>query len=164
MKKEEWKKLNKKQWEIELKVLLRTNKKALLRSVVCIYDSQTNEEKMLKESKEENGIGFTKKDAKCLSNIAKKIRRGDKIENNYIILLRKRMPKYWKQLMNISLDKFEKEEREKERIIKQQKTEQFRINQIQIDKCLNEGIPCEYGICSECFANQINMQEGQNEA
>ena len=66
--------------------------------------------------------------------------------------------------MNISLDKFEKEEREKERIINQQKREQFRLNQIQIDKCLNEGIPCEYGICSECFANQINMQEGQNEA
>lgn len=164
MKKEEWKKLNKKQWEIELKVLLRTNNKALLKSVVCIYDSQTDEEKMLKESKEENGIGFTKEDAKCLSDIARKIKRGENIEYKYIILLRKRMPKYWKQLMNISLSKFENEEKEKEEIKKQQKTEQFRLNQIQIDKCLNEGIPCEYGICSECFVKQISMQEGENEA
>ena len=51
----------------------------MLDAIVAIYDLQTDEEKMTGESKEDNHIGFSKIDAKDLTNIALKIKRNEEL-------------------------------------------------------------------------------------
>ena len=45
-------------------------------------------------------------------------------------------------------------EKQKLIAIKNERERVFRENQEEIRKCLEEGIPCEYGICSECLLNE----------
>ena len=152
-----WKSYSQKEWEIEIKVLLKTNDVALKRAIVLIYELQTDEEKNLGIAKEENNVGFSKIDAEFLSKIAKKIKNNLPLDDAEIIISRNKMQKYWKQLMHISLKNIEeKESLEKQKLIaiKNEKERVFRENQEEIRKCLEEGIPCEYGICSECLLNE----------
>lgn len=93
---------NQKQWESYLKNLVKINDKALYKSIILIYEMQTDKERYIGESKEENGIGFTKVDAKEMSDIAKKIKQGNELTSGEIAKSRNKMQKYWKQLMIIS--------------------------------------------------------------
>ena len=52
-----WKSYSQKEWEIEIKVLLKTNDVALKRAIVLIYELQTDEDKNLGVAKEENNVG-----------------------------------------------------------------------------------------------------------
>ena len=65
-----------KQWELYLKDLIRTNDTALLQSIICIYNNQTEEEKTKGKSIEDNCIGFSKIDAAEMGEIARKIKAG----------------------------------------------------------------------------------------
>ena len=91
-----------KQWEAYLKDLLKTNDQALLKSIVLVYDNQTDEEKNKGESIEDNCIGFSKIDAKEMGDIAKKIKADKALTKGELAKSRNKMQKYWKQLMIIS--------------------------------------------------------------
>lgn len=122
---------NQKQWESYLKDLLVRSNKALFRAIVLIYDNQTNEEKNKGQSIENNNIGFSKIDAYELGYMAKKIKAGRGLTQKELTAARYKMPKYWKQLMNISKAKLKKEH----------------------DACKADTsyeCPCSYGICDEC--------------
>lgn len=142
-----------KQWKEYLTNLLKTNDNALKLSVVRIYDQQTFEEQVKKESIEENKVGFTKVDALFLGDVAEKVKTNQKLTSKELAILRNKMPKYWKQLMRISKAKMEMQ------CLEQQKQmEEYKINfehfqeQHQREKvrCFEQGISCSYGCCDEC--------------
>lgn len=153
-----------KQWEKYLKDLLRTNDQALLKAIVLIYNSQTDEEKNKGESIENNHIGFSKIDAKEMGDIAKKIKADKALTKSELAKSRNKMQKYWKQLMIISKEKAEakrlqKQKKLKEKLMKEEqearkekakRLEIFRQDIKTLRKCSEEGISCEYGICGEC--------------
>lgn len=139
---------NQKQWESYLKNLLIHNNKALFRAIVLVYDSQTNEEKNRGKSIENNNIGFSKIDAYEMGHIAQKIKAGKDLTQKELTAARYKMPKYWKQLMNISkanMAKTEKHDKEAN-----EELERFREHNEILRRCSEEGIPCSYGICDEC--------------
>ena len=155
-----------KEWERYLKDLLSHNDKAVLKAVEVIYDRQTDEEKYSGETKEENGIGFSKIDARELGDIAKKIKNGKPITRGEFAKARNKIKKYWKQLMLISKQCLEerhvreqerldaendKEERELQEQIKKEQ-EVFLENAEKIRRCIEDGVSCDYGICDECPA------------
>lgn len=149
---------NQKQWEKYLRNLVRTNEKALLKSIILIYNNQTFEEKEAGTSIYENKIGFNRFDSKEMMRIARKLKQRVPLTEYEIAYARIVMPKYWKQLMIISKQKqkdkkeqeeFE-EELEKERILTQEKKELSRELEENICRCMNEGISCSYYICDEC--------------
>lgn len=149
---------NQKQWEKYLRNLVRTNEKALLKSIMLIYNNQTFEEKEAGTSIYENKIGFNRFDSKEMMRIARKIKQGTRLTEYEIAHARIVMPKYWKQLMIISKQKqkdkkeqeeFE-EELEKERLMAQEKKELSHELEENVYRCINEGVPCSYYICDEC--------------
>lgn len=173
-----------KQWELYLKDILRKSDKTLLDAVVAIYDRQTDEEKMSGQSTEENHIGFSKIDAKSLTNIAVKIKRKEELTFQEMCMTRNKMPKYWKQLMVILKDKahkknlidntklerkFQEDQEKYEQEVKKQRLELFRKNNEDMRLCAENGIACLYGICSECivrngFQQHMELEtEVQNE-
>ncbi len=148
---------NQKQWEVYLKNLVKTNDKALYRSITLIYEMQTAEEQYIGESTEDNGIGFTKIDAKEMGIIATKINKGIELSEGEIAKSRNKMQKYWKQLMLISKRQMKEAEEAKlnEQLaaIKEEddkRVEAFREHNEILRKCSEEGISCSYGICDEC--------------
>lgn len=149
---------NQKQWEKYLRNLVRTNEKALLKSIMIIYDNQTFEEKEAGTSIYENKIGFNRFDSKEMMRIARKLKQKVHLTESEIAHARIVMPKYWKQLMIISKQKqkdkkeqeaFE-EELENERILSQEKKELSHEFEENICRCINEGVSCSYYICDEC--------------
>lgn len=153
-----------KQWELYLKDLIRTNDTALLRSIVCIYNNQTEEEKNKDKSIEDNHIGFSKIDAAEMGEIARKIKAGEVLTKGELAKSRNKMQKYWKQLMIISKQKAESKRKAmeaeefrkaEEEVIALEQYEQERLQRFReyhevLKRCIEEGIVCEYGICDEC--------------
>lgn len=153
-----------KQWELYLKDLIKTNDTALLQSIVCIYNNQTEEEKNKGKSIEDNCIGFSKIDAAEMGEIARKIKAGKALTKGELAKSRNKMQKYWKQLMIISKKQAEakklQEQKELEAKMAEEelaaqkedaeKLERFRHDIEVLRKCSEEGISCEYGICDEC--------------
>lgn len=105
---------NQKQWEIYLKDLLQRNNKALIKALLLIYDRQTEEEKHISESIQDNSIGFNKYDTYILTYYAKSILEGGLLSPEDVYVIRAKMPKYWKQLMNISKQQQEEKKRKLE--------------------------------------------------
>lgn len=139
-----------KQWEQYLKQLVKTSDVALLKAIVLIYDNQTDEEKYKGKNVEDNNIGFTKYDAREMSEIALKIKAKIPLSEAEMAKSRNKMQKYWKQLMVISKrrmsDKKSKEDAEQQATAKQR----FQDSTEALIKCSEEGIACGYGICDEC--------------
>lgn len=155
---------NQKQWEKYLRNLVRTNEKALLKSIILIYNNQTFEEKEAGTSIYENKIGFNRFDSKEMMRIARKLKQRVPLTEREIAHARIVMPKYWKQLMIISKQKqkdkkeqeaFE-EELENERLIAQEKKELSHELEENVYRCINEGVSCSYYICDECPNNLRN--------
>lgn len=161
-----------KQWEAYLKDLLWYNDNTLLKSILMIYDRQTEEEKRQGASIDNNNVGFTKVDAKEMGRIARKIKNGQQLTYAEMGMARRKMQKYWKQLMELLEQSKQlqermatdilKQEEEKERMESLQreleeaqekyklKKQQFRESMEIMRKCAEEGFACDYGICDEC--------------
>lgn len=137
-----------KQWEAYLKDLLWYNDNALLKSILMIYNRQIKS----------NKIGFTKVDAQEMDRLARKIKDGQTLTYAELERARNKMPKYWRQLMEIlkqseqpheraAVDKIKQmEEKDRYKVKKQLFRESIEI----LRKCAEEGISCDYGICNEC--------------
>jgi len=97
----------------EIKDKLANNDVWLIRGLLAIYAGQTEVEQNCETTVEDNGIGFNGCDANILSSFAKQVERGlaqeRKIEWTLSVkqkaLARKKMSKYARQLLNISLAK-----------------------------------------------------------
>ena len=100
---------NQQQWKEYLQNLVKTNDKALYRSIVLISENQTPEEIRGYISIEDNNKGFGKLDAAFLTGMANKIQVGGKLTLKELAICRNKMPKYWRQLYLISKEKMKKE-------------------------------------------------------
>lgn len=93
---------NQQQWKEYIAELLKTNDKALYRSILIIYELQTDEEKYKGETTEHNNIGFGGVDAEFMTSLAIQIKRGQRLSEKQKAIARNKMKKYWKQLMKVS--------------------------------------------------------------
>lgn len=159
---------NQKQWKEYLQNLLKVNDNALLKAVVLIYENQTDEEKLIDESFDDNHLGFSKFDAKEMSCIARKIKKNKSLTEDELAKSRNKMPKYWRQLMIISKKQINErnlQEQKRLKIIeelenelekeKMLRYENFKEHNEMLRKCAEEGKACEYGICDECMLERI---------
>lgn len=161
------------QWKAYLQDLVSTNTNACLKAITCIDNWQTEPERQQGESTEENGVGWTKYDAKEMGQLANKIRNGQALTDGELAKAKNKMKKYWKQLMQISKRQMEQREAEEQakleqeaREVAEQKRQQFEEVLEVLRKCGEEGIACEYGICGECPLTrgyQLRLSLGGNQ-
>ena len=100
---------NQAQWKEYLQNLVRTNKKALYRAIILIADKQTPEEKAYGATIDHNGVGFGAVDAKMMTALALRLKNGGELTERELAICRNKMPKYWRQLMNISKRRMQNE-------------------------------------------------------
>jgi len=73
-------------------------KSALLK----IFDNQTNEEQRVGYTKFYNGIGFSGCDGEILSSFAQQLLKKGYLSPKQTLLVKRKMPKYWNQIISIS--------------------------------------------------------------
>ena len=100
---------NQDQWREYLQNLVRTNDRALVKSILVIYERQTEEEKHSGQTTEHNGKGFGKIDSEFFTQIVVQLKHGYPLTDRQIAVARNKMPKYWRQLMQVSKAKMERE-------------------------------------------------------
>ena len=103
---------NQQQWKEYLQNLVRTNKKALYRSIILIADLQTPEEKAYGATISRNGKGFGAVDADMMTSLALRLNNGGELSPRELAICQNKMPKYWRQLMIISKEKMRNEKEE----------------------------------------------------
>lgn len=92
-----------KKWKVEdIKQLLKTNDKILLKSILIIYSFQTEDEKESNDSCHDNGFGFNALDAEIMCDFAKGIIKYKHLTFKQLCIARKIMPKYAKQLTKVA--------------------------------------------------------------
>ncbi len=86
----------------EIKNLILTNDVFVCRSVVKIFERQTEDEKQADQTGHSNGIGFNGTDAFILSQFAKQYMSKKYLSEKQIALSRKKIVKYSRQLVEIA--------------------------------------------------------------
>ena len=81
---------------------LSTNDAWALRALVRLYDFQTREEQRTERAVQRNYSGFNKPDSRILSSFAKQYLRKGWLSEKQLWVLKQRIPKYWKQIVEIS--------------------------------------------------------------
>lgn len=90
-------------WTIEeIKELVLTNDKMVVRSVVVLYEQQTASEQASHETCERNGVGFNGVDAPIMSSFAEFYKERGYLSNKQIAIARKKLVKYSHQLVTIA--------------------------------------------------------------
>ena len=82
--------------------LLMTNDRAVERALIQIYHRQTLDEQTQLTTKEHNSVGFTGFDGEFMSSIAVKCLQYGRMTPRQMEVVRPRMMKYWKQLLEIA--------------------------------------------------------------
>ena len=82
--------------------LLNTNDRAVERALLQIYLRQTHSEKVSMNTHIHNNRGFTAFDGELLTNIAEKFISTGKLTMGQLNIVRPKMTKYWKQLLEIA--------------------------------------------------------------
>lgn len=85
-----------------VKEQLATNERWAIRALLRIYEYQTPEEQETQETTEENNVGFNGYDANLLSSIAKQYLQYRYLSHKQIDLIKQRIPKYWRQIIDIA--------------------------------------------------------------
>jgi len=85
--------------------LLDTNDLAVCRALVVIFERQTADEKASDATHDLNSIGFSGVDAEICSSFAKQYISRGSLSEKQMVIARKKMKKYWKQLAEIAREK-----------------------------------------------------------
>lgn len=85
-----------------LKRKIAVNRRVRHRALLAIYELQTESEKLEAIAQSQNGVGFSKYDAEDLTIIAEKIEAKKPLTRREEVLLKCKLPKYWRQLMKIA--------------------------------------------------------------
>ena len=100
----------KKVWKKEeIRELLETNDRAVVRGIVVIYSLQTEDERKTAETMEHNGVGFSGLDAQFLSSLAKQILERGWLTEKQMVYARKKILKYAGQLTKVANGKLKVE-------------------------------------------------------
>lgn len=88
-----------------VQAMLIANPRALERAIVAIYRRQMADEQHARATLHDNGIGFNSADAGPLSIRARHLLSGAALSDADMADARARMLKYWKQLIDIAVDR-----------------------------------------------------------
>lgn len=88
--------------EDEIKILLAVHDKVVYESLVQIYNCQTEDEKLYKETSHDNGIGFNAFDSKILSSFAEFYLEHGYLTRNQLEVARRKLVKYAKQITKLA--------------------------------------------------------------
>lgn len=92
-----------------IKFKLSSDERWIKKGLLLLFDHQTNEEQRCETTNKTNGVGFTSSDAKLLSSFSKQLHRGKTLSLNQIRFAKKKLPKYWRQiLVNSDISKLDK--------------------------------------------------------
>ena len=96
----------KKIWEVSfIRNKVASDNRWALRGLLAIYKFQTEAEKSIQDTVENNGVGFNGADSKILSSIAEFYLNNNVITNKQLDIVKKRIPKYANQLARIANSK-----------------------------------------------------------
>lgn len=76
---------------------------AVTKALLAIYARQTASEQASQTTKEANGVGFGAFDADFCSDIAQKVQRGWKLSPKQMAVIRNKMKRYHRQLLEIAM-------------------------------------------------------------
>jgi hypothetical protein len=85
-----------------IQTLLDRSDAAVIRAMQAIYARQTENEKRAGRADERNGIGFNKFDAEILTDFLRQLKSGRTLSFKQVTVARKKMRRYWKQLVDIA--------------------------------------------------------------
>lgn len=85
-----------------IKSVLATSPKAAIKALGIVFDNQTPLEQRVETTNRYNSIGFTGVDAKILTSFAKQYARLGRLSEKQMTILFKKMPKYWKQILDVT--------------------------------------------------------------
>lgn len=93
-----------------LKSQIASSDKKALHALMTVYTFQTYEEQSDGETKYNNGVGFSGKDSKILSSFARQYDTYGSLSEKQMAIVKRLMPRYAGQLLNVSFSKgnFEK--------------------------------------------------------
>lgn len=93
-------------WTVDqIKNLLMTNDKFVMRSTVKIFERQTTDEQLNDGTSHNNGIGFNGTDAFILSRFAKFYMERGYMSEKQLAIAKRKIQKYAKQLTKIANEK-----------------------------------------------------------
>ena len=95
-------KITKKETRDCVKKQLATNKAWALKALLKIFEKQTQYEQEAGYTREYNKVGFTGVDGEILSSFAKQYISRGFLTPKQMMLVYKKMPKYWMQIIKIS--------------------------------------------------------------
>lgn len=88
--------------EKRIKELLLASDKMVIRSLLVLYQRQTDNEKLKQHTNELNNMGFNQYDAPILTDFCFRLKSGYSLTDRQIKVARKRLLKYVKQLTKIA--------------------------------------------------------------
>ena len=92
-----------KHWTVaEIDQNIQTSTKWLTRAIVALMRLQTKNEMFYERTTDRNGVGFNAPDAKLLTTFGKQIERGVALSDSQMIIARRRIRKYCRQLCRIA--------------------------------------------------------------
>ena len=71
-------------------------------ALLKIFEFQTEDEKEWETTSVHNNVGFTGADGEFLTSLAKQLQKKGYLSPKQMTFVFKKMPKYWKQILNIS--------------------------------------------------------------
>jgi len=95
-------KITKKGLQGFIKYKIRNDRSWTLRTLVVIYNGQSEEEKRFSASSKRNNLGFNKIDAGRLTIVAERYKRTCDITDGNLSMAKALLPKYWEQVLNVS--------------------------------------------------------------
>jgi hypothetical protein len=81
---------------------IENNQQWLERAILAIYARQTADEQNLAETRYFNQVGFSAADARYFTYVAGWLKSGRSLSGHYVEKSRKRIKKYWRQLVEIA--------------------------------------------------------------
>lgn len=93
--------MNQKVVQEVVKKQLEKNPRWQLKALQVLYNRQTVDEQISMQTTNHNGKGFTAFDAKVLTDLALKA-RSSRLKSYHYDTLSKRLPKYWRQIVEVS--------------------------------------------------------------
>lgn len=89
-------------WSKEsIQKLLETNDESVIKAMLRIYDRQTQDEQVAQDTQDWNSVGFTGVDAEIMSSFTEYYNKWGKLSPKQMMLAKKKMKKYWKQLLDV---------------------------------------------------------------
>lgn len=94
--------LKKKEIESFIRNKIATNDKWAIRTLIVVYSHQTQHEKVAEQTQENNSVGFTGWDSKLMTLFAKQYLQRNFLSSKQLLITKKTMKKYWKQVYDNS--------------------------------------------------------------